>query len=69
MLKQNHSEAAAKVDQLEQRCAKTDDKVEQLELDVKNWMTQTGKPGVCSVSYFFSFLLKKKPDAIFCQLK
>ena len=36
----------AKVDQLEQRCAKTDDKVEQMELDVKNWMTQTGKPGV-----------------------
>ena len=69
MLKQNHSEAAAKVDQLKQRCAKTDDKVEQMELDVKNWMTQTGKPGVCSVSYFFSFLFKKKPVAIFCQLK
>lgn len=36
----------AKVDQLERRYAKTDDKVEQMELDVKNWMTQTGKPGV-----------------------
>ena len=59
LLKQRQTETLGKVDQLEQRCAKTDDKVEQMELDVKNWMTQTGKPGVCSVSYFFSFLKKK----------
>lgn len=56
---QSHTKVAGEVDLLKQRCAKTDDKVEQMELDVKNWMTQTGKPGVCSVSYFFSFLLKK----------
>ena len=56
LLKQRHTETLGKVDQLEQRCVKTDDKVEQMELDVKNWMTQTGKPGVCSVSYFFSFV-------------
>lgn len=56
LLKQRQTETLGKVDQLEQRCAKTDDKVEQMELDVKNWMTQTGKPGVCSISYFFSFL-------------
>ena len=68
-LKQTQTKVVGEVDLLKQRCAKTDDKVEQMELDVINWMTQTGKPGVCSVSYFFSFLLKKKPDAIFCQLK
>lgn len=56
LLKQRQTETLGKVDLLEQRCAKTDDKVEQMELDVKNWMTQTGKPGVCSISYFFSFL-------------
>ena len=68
-LKQTQTKVVGEVDLLKQRCAKTDDKVEQMQLDVINWMTQTGKPGVCSVSYFFSFLLKKKPDAIFCQLK
>ena len=55
-LAQTQTKVAGEVDLLKQRCAKTDDKVEQMELDVKNWMTQTGKPGVCSVSYFFSFL-------------
>lgn len=59
-LKQTQTKVVGEVDLLKQRCAKTDDKVEQMELDVINWMTQTGKPGVCSVSYFFSFLLKKK---------
>ena len=65
LLKQRHTETLGKVDQLEQRCTKTDDKVEQMELDVKNWMTQTGKPGVCSVSYFFSFLFEKKNLLLF----
>ena len=65
LLKQRHTETRGKVDQLEQRCTKTDDKVEQMELDVKNWMTQTGKPGVCSVSYFFSFLFEKKNLLLF----
>lgn len=51
LLKQSLTETlgkvvVAKVDQLERRCPKTDDKVEQMEQDVKNWMTQTGKPGV-----------------------
>ena len=68
-LAQTQRKVAGEVDLLKQRYAKTDDKVEQMELDVKNWMTQTGKPGVCSVSYFFSFPLKKNRDAIFCQLK
>lgn len=58
-LTQTQTKVVGEVDLLKQRYAKTDDKVEQMELDVKNWMTQTGKPGVCSVSYFFSFLLKK----------
>ena len=70
LLKQRHTETlgkvvVAKVDQLERRCAKTDDKVEQMELDVRNWMTQTGKPGVCSVSYFLSFLFEKNPMLFF----
>ena len=55
-LTQTQTKVAGEVDLLKQRWAKTDDKLEQMELDVKNWMTQTGKPGVGSLSYFFSFL-------------
>ena len=58
-LKQSNIKTVGEVEMLKQRYAKTDDKVERMELDVKNWMTQTGKPGVCSVSYFLSFLFEK----------
>ena len=58
-LKQSNIKTVGEVEMLKQRYAKTDDKVERMELDVKNLMTQTGKPGVCSVSYFLSFLFEK----------